>query len=348
MESTRAVPRIRPFPQAVLGILLLCAAGPAFPLYGQDAPGKTGPVFLAAEIQHIEQALEAGALSGVERREGLGRLGRLFRLSGNIEAAARAWTEAAFAEPGRRDDAALLEGARCLAALGEFERADAHIKTVLLTGREAAVVLRARLLGAQIEAFRTGNPQILSSLLDNPDYGDQKPALYYTLWKIAASNTYRERLIAEYPESPEARIAGSEGNAVSVSPSALWFFFPGRESLTLSVPSGSAGTTGAAGAAGNAGPAGSAATAGGTAGEGQPRPVVSAAVPLSAEPGPGGDGPRSLQTGIFGREENAASMAARLSSAGFSPAILLRRINDVDYWAVTVPPGQDPNQTMLR
>jgi hypothetical protein len=73
---------------------------------------------------------------------------------------------------------ALIEGARCLASLGEFDKAGAGINTVLLTGRESPSLLSARLLGAQIEAFRTGDPRLLASLLDNPDYGDQKPAIY--------------------------------------------------------------------------------------------------------------------------------------------------------------------------
>jgi hypothetical protein len=306
----------------LLGIIFFLVIGAGFFLHGQDAPGAAGTLSLAAEIQNIEKTLEA--LSGAERREALSRLARLFRLSGNVEAAAKSWTDAAFAEPGRRDDGALLESARCLAALGEFEKADANIKTVLLTGRESAVLVRARLLGAQIEAFRTGNPQVLSSLLDDPDYGDQKAAIYYTLWKISGSDTYRARLLAEYPASPEARISGNEGNAVSVSPSALWFFFPGRESLTLSAP-----------------------IAGG-AGEGRPQPPVREAPLPPADSASGEEGPRLLQTGIFSREENARAMAARLSSAGFSPAVLPRRINDADYWAVTVPPGQDSNLTMLR
>jgi hypothetical protein len=41
-------------------------------------------------------------------------------------------------------------------------------------------------------------------------------------------------------------------------------------------------------------------------------------------------------------------MAARLSAAGFSPAIVPRKVNDADYWAVTVPPEADSNRTILR
>ncbi|MDR2028472.1 MAG: SPOR domain-containing protein, partial [Treponema sp.] len=111
------------------------------------------------------------------------------------------------------------------------------------------------------------------------------------------------------------------------APSAIWFLFPGRESLTLAPPAAN-------------GPAGAAACGR------QPSSLPEAAA--SPGSGPGGDGPRALQTGLFSREENAKAMAARLSAAGFSPAIVPRKVNDADYWAVTVPPEADSNRTILR
>jgi hypothetical protein len=59
------------------------------------------------------------------------------------------------------------------------------------------------------------------------------------------------------------------------------------------------------------------------------------------------DGPVTLQTGLFGREENAKAMAERLKNAGFTPEISRRRINETLYWAVQVEPGRDLNATIL-
>jgi hypothetical protein len=281
---------------------------------------------MAGEIQNTEKRLEIPGISGAEKREALIRLARLFRLSGNLEGAALAWTDAAFAEPGSRDDGALLEGARLLTALGEYDKAEAGVKTVLLTGRDRELVLQARYLGAQLEAFKTGNVHVLSLLTGDPDYAELRPSLYYTLWKVSGDGSYKDRLLAEYPQSPEARIVKDGGDAISGAPSAMWLLLPGRAGFTLETPAGGlrqaplntvqARTSGSdAGAAAQSSPAQEAAL---------------------------------LQAGLFGKEGNAQALAERLRNAGFAPAVSRRELNGTLYWAVNVPPGTDMTQTIMR
>jgi hypothetical protein len=54
-----------------------------------------------------------------------------------------------------------------------------------------------------------------------------------------------------------------------------------------------------------------------------------------------------LQTGLFGREENARAMAERLRETGFTPVILRKTVNGREHWAVGVAPGADSSRTML-
>ncbi|MDR0689343.1 MAG: SPOR domain-containing protein [Spirochaetaceae bacterium] len=290
-------------------------------LYGQSDPG--GSVLAAAEIQSLEKKLTDRGIPATERHEVLIRLARLSRLSGDLESAARFWTEAALVEPepGRRDDQALLEAARCSMAIGEPDKAEAQVQRVLLTGRDAGILRHARYLDAQIKAFRSGDVSALTVLVEDPGYSEYKAALYYTQWKISGDSRYKSRLLTECPESPEARIAGSEEGAVNAVPLALWFLFPGREALTLA-------------------PA--------PAGESPPAPLNPADQSPRVRETAGGAAPVVLQTGLFSREENARALAERLKGAGFQADITRRGVKGTDYWVVTVPAGNDMGRTIIQ
>jgi cell division septation protein DedD len=58
-------------------------------------------------------------------------------------------------------------------------------------------------------------------------------------------------------------------------------------------------------------------------------------------------GPKTLQAGLFGKEDNAHILAEKLRKAGFVPGISEKTVNGQRYWAVGVPPGQDYNRTIL-
>ncbi|MFP3089214.1 SPOR domain-containing protein [Treponema sp. TIM-1] len=279
-------------------------------LYGQSDASGTHPV--AAEVQNLEKKLSDRGIPAAERQGIMIRLAGLFRLLGDLESAARIWTEAAVADPGRRDDGALLEGARCFAALGELDKADVQVQKVLLTAQDAGILRNARCLGAQIRSFRSGDVSILTALTDDPEYRDYKAALYYTQWKVSGDDRYKARLLAECPGSPEARILGNDGGVVRAAPMVWWFLFPGRDAVTLAAP------------------------------------VVPAA-PKALDPAPEDAGTAVvLQTGLFSREENARALVERLRRAGFQAGITRRGVKGVEYWAVTVPAGNDMGRTIIH
>ncbi|MDR1047754.1 MAG: SPOR domain-containing protein [Treponema sp.] len=296
--------------------LLLLFSG--FPLRAQE-----GGVALGTEIQRIEKNLKSGAFSPAEKHQALVKLARLQELSGNLESAAKTWGEAAVAEQGRQDEKSLLRKARCLAAMGDWEGASALVSP---GSRDQSLRLEARYLEAQIEAFRSSDTSALLALLDYPGFAEIKPQVYFSLWKITGNGSWSSRLRSEYPESPEGRIAAEEGPdqgsggsgaragkkaAVYIKPSPLWLLMQGRASFSL-----------------------------------EPVPSAPAAKNVRAD-SPAAGRETLLQTGLFGREENARSQAARLAEKGFAAELSRRTVNGNEYWAVLVKAGRDTNRMIL-
>jgi hypothetical protein len=319
--------------QRFLCVLLLMLFMGA-PVFSQEA--ETIPSPLAAEIRDIERSLET-TLSGQERRETYIKLARLQRLSGNMDAAARAWREAALADPANRDDRSLLESSLCYLALGEFAAASDALLGIIAGGVDGGAYRDARYIGAQIELFRSGSSASLYALLAKPEYAEYRPAIYYTFWRLFGDEAYRKQVLTEFPDSPEARILQNEasqalvsaGSATTIDDSAsgagkvsaqsrpLWFLYPGRGNIVI----------------------------------GAPVLAQSPVVPRQHELAPAAadlSGPRTLQTGLFSREENAHASANRLAAKGFAATVNRKLVNGVAYWAVGVAPGEDPNRTIMQ
>jgi hypothetical protein len=284
-----------------------------FPLHSQNA-GK--PASLSAELRR----LEALANAGTARREVLSQLACLQELSGDFEGAANSW----LANPS--DSAAMLRGAACFASLGEWERADAAIRSVLLGGPGSPEAqTQARLLAAQLEALRSGGTTGLSALLGDTAYAAYHPRIYFTLWKITAQDSWRSRLAQEFPRSPEGRIAAGTAAGVTVSalPTAMWLLAPVVAQPVAAAPQ----RIPAAAQPPVAAP--------------QPVPVVSpATVPAAQLFSRYGT---LLQCGFFSREANAQDLAAKLRTAGFTTLTGTESRPGGDYIAVYVLPGTDIN-----
>ncbi|GHV84669.1 hypothetical protein AGMMS50230_02770 [Spirochaetia bacterium] len=281
-------------------------------------------VLLSAETAAIEKKLSNPRLSAVDRKAALENMARLFELSGNVEGAAEAWNEAAAAIPARGHPD-LLRSARCLAATGEFDRAEAVLRPVL-SSTDRSLYRQARLLGAQIEALKTGTSGLLTNLLSDPDYAEYKPAMYYTIWRVSGGGESKNRLLAEFPQSPEARLVRSaETDKLSAAPTALWLLAGASPLPAVNPPN-----------QGNPAPAVPVLPA-------ETSPIAQNVPTAQISPG----SPLMFQTGLFSREENAKVLAERLRKAGFSPVISKKYVNGADYWAVGAAPGPDPSRTML-
>jgi len=187
-------------------------------------------VSLASEISRLEK-LGASSPSSEERHSAFLALARLYQLSGNNEAALKAWEGALKinSENGR----SLLEKGRLLISLGEYEKAIDPLAALFSGSYSKELVLEGRFLIAQLDAFRSGNLRPLISLANDSDFSEYRRLIYYTLWKIEESPAWKAILSKDFPLSPEAKIAA--GKALSAQ-TPLWILFPGRETLGLTNP----------------------------------------------------------------------------------------------------------------
>jgi len=366
---------------------LLLARG----VYAQNS----GPGQLGEEIQRLEQKLSA-EISPAERHDTLARLAQLRQLSGNIAIAAVNWLDAAAADP--NDDAALVSGAFCLAAIGEWEKAASALRPLLASGKQGPSMLQARYLDACLKVWNDQDASALAALAGDSKFTALRPMIYYTLWQVITRNPgvrgagkaeqWKSRLLAEFPQSPEARAADPEkyknSPAISAVQSPLWLLFPGA---AASVPVEPPKPVASAEPPKSAAPAPVEPPKSVTPVPVEPsksvtpipveppRPIVSAEPPKSAEPlgpiippipakpigpptGPpaaGNNAAKSagkadavviLQTGLFSKEANAHAQSDALRKAGYAAMVSRKLVNGAEYWAVTVPGGQNVNKTI--
>jgi len=303
---------------------LFCYLSVLFPVFGQNSAQNPSPTAsLAAEISRLESISSGSGGSSqsgaAQRHATYMELARLHQLSGNSEAALKAYEGALALSPG--DGNALFEQGRLLISLGEYEKAAVSVSAMLRSSQDRELLVQGRYLGAMLETFRSGNTQVLVALADDPELYEFKSAIYYTLWKFTDLPSWKNRLITEFPQSPEAKIAAGAADS-AITP--LWLLFPGRDSLTLSAPTPSQPT------ASQAAPSSTS------------LPAASASQPVPSEQ------MQVLQTGLFSREENAQALAERLKKAGFEILISRRQVNGNEYWAVYVPYGNDMNAAIMK
>lgn len=286
-------------------------------LFAPALSAQTGTI--ASELQRLDALIKDTAAEVGVKKEALNTKARLLELTGNIEDAASVWNEAAFAEAAKRDDKALVKSAACFAAMGEYAQADTALKTILLTSNDAQSVKEARFLSAQIEVLRNGEKglPVLLAFLENPDYASSQPQIYYLLWKISGSESHKAKLIADFPQSPEALLARDENASIVPLLTPMWVLFPGREQLAFSAPSAEASTEN----------------------------TVSAHVGIENEEK--NTPPILIQVGLYSKEENAVAMLGRLKSKGFTASISSKTVSGTTYWQVTIPPGTDANRTIM-
>jgi cell division septation protein DedD len=316
-------------------LVMMTAAGSLFAQAG---------VSLETEIQNIEREAGRQDISAQERHDALVRLARLRQLSGDIEGAARNWLEASAAIPGTVDDDALLSCAYCLAAMGEWDRAAAVLAPLL------SKLPRARFLNISINAIKIGNVSGLSAIADSGEYSGMKSEIYFMLWKTSGAQTaetWRRRLAAEFPQTPEGRLAAGTASTVIVKPSPFLLFLGGLDSLPLmeneqpvSHPLSPPVERPVSATSSSPAPV----TTVPPAVSQQPTSQSATQIPVTQTPTvqtPAAQTAR-LQTGIYSRHDYAQAQMTRLRQAGFSPSIEQRG----EMWAVTVPAGADQSRSI--
>jgi len=288
-----------------------------FFLFGAAVAFSQNSLSLEAEIRSIEQ--KTNQEDPYQKHDAYARLANLKQLSGDYEGAARNWLEAAAAVPGSVDDDALFSCALCLALTGEWESASKALEPLLFKSADA------RFLEACVLAWREGDTSALLSIANAGDYEQKKAQIYFILWKTEKNDVWKQRLVAEFPKSPEAIIAVDSGFSVKTNP--LWLFISSREVFSQME---------------NAAQATPRNTQQSDAQTVKPVQLPDASIIQPAQPP---DAVR-LQTGVFSKQANADDLIARLKKAGFIPYIEKRLVNGNEMMAVIVPAGKDVNASI--
>jgi cell division septation protein DedD len=332
----------------LLSLLFFSAA--VFTLFAE------GELSIDAEIARLQKVLSAGQNSAKEKRDTLFRLGKLYRLSGDIEKAALTLRESAFSENGHCDGKVLLDSILCNIALGELDKANADIALVLsgvnvppLQKEQAeflAALVKALTLsdssGAEeLNALAETLAQQSSASANSASYISALKTLYYTLWKSSDTDKdkYRDLLVKLFPKSPEALSLSDDktGAKVSAALKTHWLLFSGRENQTL-VPV-SAGQLNlreelAAQAPSAQVPSSQAPSAQATPAQ------VSATTPVA--------GTTLLQAGLFASERNALSLAEKIRKSGFEALVKEKRTGDKTLHVVYVVPEKNINESIRK
>ena len=307
---------------AAIGAVCVFFIFSSFPLLAQNQPPA---VSLSSEISRLETLAQGtqAAVPAQARHNAFMELARLHRLSGNHLAALRAYEGARALVPD--DGQTLLEYSRFLISIGEYQRAAVAINALLSRERERELAIQGRYLGAQLNAFHSGDTRLLTALASDPEFAQHHSALFYTLWRLTGLDRYRTHLAAAFPQSAEAGIAAGR---ISFAATPLWVLFPGRDSIVLAPASPPMPASAGAVAVPPVSP--------------PPTPAPAASATPAAASG------RFLQAGLFTQEANARAFADQISRAGFQPQITLRQVSGRNHWAVGVNGGSDTNAMIRR
>jgi len=269
---------------------------------------------LTQELELYQKQVQDSTVRGIKKKEAWLSLAQLQALSGDYGSAAVSFTEAAFSVSGNRDDGALLKAALCYLYAGDFEHAQSHSKTLLLTSRDSQVIANTQLLGLLIDAFRGENLAVenLEQMIQDPTRSDQKPILLYVLYVLTGKEEYADTLKNDYSTSLETAMLN--GTSVTFKYTPLWLFglYDVKSHSIIAAPS-------------------------------IPRDSDQKLPEVSSQPEV-----ILLQVGLFSQQSNAKQMIDSLQKKGFKAELGKRTVHNTQYWIVTVPGGTNYNNTIMK
>jgi cell division septation protein DedD len=269
------------------------------------------------------------------------RAGQLAVLLGDFSPAADLLESAAFRLAGGRDDALILQSARCRLASGDSAKAADRASLVGKAAASPALALEAgivsiwaSLIDGDGASASTAAAKLLSAA---PASSPAARELRFILW-VAAPVSERAARAAElakaFPDSVEASIASSKGGAAAPAgllPLPHWYL----SGLLESAPATSATAAGSPAAASSPAPQPASQPAQPAA---LPTPAPTTASPPATAASSGADQPSMAryQIGIFSDPRNADLLIAELAKKGFSAKAEKRSVGGRDLVAVIV------------
>ncbi|MDR1786600.1 MAG: SPOR domain-containing protein [Spirochaetaceae bacterium] len=286
---------------------------------------EEGPESVSRVITELSGAVSS-AESLSDKRSLLVTLAWIEENAGRFSEASRSYALAAgIAAPPARDmpkvsaEQLVIDAVRCALSAGDWTTAETYLDSEVKDSRNTSIRAYVKLYTvwcllskAKSQVDLTAATALLDQYSKDPELDSVMPAVLLTLWYIDRTEARRERLVAAYPQSPEAAVV--QGKAWLV-PSPFWYFLPTRT---------------------QGGPA--------TAIVQPEKPPVKAE-PVPTEPA---SPPRTLQLGLFRNREYADKYAQQIKAAGFAPTISQQEKEDQVYFLITVPEADPETQKKLK
>jgi len=322
----------------------------AFSLLAASLAAQTADSVIAEAISRKESekviaALESGARKLGEPASKRAVLRFLADYEERLALADRAadhYLEAASSGAGSRDEGLVLDAARCRLSLGDAERANALVSSVLLASFDDAVLARARVYAAWISLSSAEDPRPalsqIRSYADQPAFAAYEPALLFTLWWSDSDASAPARLLARHPASPEAAVARGE---MGIAPISFWYLMP-RDARSIAAFAAKGSAKSVVSKSAPVSEPADTKVSGDTKASGDDKAVADAKVSADALTS-GDEHPRPTwhQLGFFRQRDYADELVAKLRAKGFEPIVRNeKRPSGTVYFAVLVP--EDP------
>jgi hypothetical protein len=211
------------------------------------AASTSGESSVPAIIDDVEKAAESAA-NAVDRRALYAFLGSLCEQFGDYTDASRSYAIAAgisaVAAPGMPHLSAeqlVINAVRCALSAGDFVTAENYLTSRVKDSTDPVISAYVRLYSVWSKLCQVESAGALDATLallrtysEDPAMEQVRPAVLLSLWYIDSDNKSADRLLADYPQSPEAAIVSGKAGLL---PAPFWFFSPRRNSaVDESVP----------------------------------------------------------------------------------------------------------------
>ena len=286
-------------------------------------------------VKYIQSRLEK-VTEPSEKRALYAYLGSLQELLSQYKEAQKSYATAAgiaagsaTGMPKKSNERLVLDAVRCALCSGESESALNYLNSNVRNSKSEEIQAEIKLyeqwakLSVAEDSSQVQEPtEILKTYLNLPSMSSVRHSILLTLWYVTGEKSYSERLLKEYPLTPEAGIV--TGN-VQVLPTPFWFFLPRHKDAQVVIEKGK----------GDSVLKKDAAVESESVKKSDAEKSVQPATETSSEAAT--QKALKLQLGLFREKGNALSFVERLSQKGFSAYVQEeKRASGTTYYIVVI------------
>lgn len=313
----------------------------------------------AVKKENVQEAVSyikknvSNTASSADKRSILYFQATLEEQSGLYEDAGKSYAQAASIAAGDADgmkkvstEQIVVDAVRCCLCSGNFENADSYLNSAVRSSKDERIIAYVNLYSqwsALCKAEKTDDAKDSITLLKAYSSMDSmktvRPSVLFTLWYVTGEKQYSDSLQKEFPASLETAVVTGKAQIMSVP---FWYFMPHASTF---------GSTEVAVAPSEPSKLKSLAADGSSSGSSSLKnnsssDTASAGKTSSAKEQPKEDLSEGKitrqQCGLFGKEENAKNLVARLKEKGFTASITTEtRASGNTYYIVVVDENKE-------